>query len=1586
VRRSFFPRPIKFCPFFWREERRKSTSRAFRFFAPPPLFAHKSSHLNLFGENASLHHHKQRNRERRDDDEYDDDDDTERRSNFKKIITLMMTQPRRAMLEKARRASHGLASTSFPSCSSLNFGARTKSSVAKTTTTTTTTTTSDDARQKQRQTALQTYAKNFQTQQELSRAIELGKPPPENAWWCYKYFWDPIVVESTPTKTNETRKKTDYVLRTQRKQGAINSYFPTFVYRALSGYRGDLPMKEFEKDGSGLHGTNFPWMWMWLRQATSMESWFPTQVPVLAHVVGEGDAKRKPPPFSGTPKKITTYYQLKAKNTMEMTVKGNQLLDFMSANSLLYYSSQSGNDWWSKWPLKLKLKKRKQMWLTIVGLPREESLMMHEALFSQVMKDAAFIYATDWTFSKKLKKTFLGTDGSTSRPDSKTGLVHLKKTYSSDTNDGTQLVSTQQMKELIAPHVVAPTYFPFPFFNKDASNNPLVVAFVLPSKATNEKAVEELSDIFRFARETNVDIAVCGLELDNKRNNDTPLSELQWQNLQNETVRLTQKACSIEWENRMANAFEHQERAFIDTFLDLDETIEALKQGHCTSKKAKEKFDDIAWTFSNAKDMGDKNDGYLGRTIRFFVQLGFDNKRTDDAHHFENFGNRAKVAILDTLKCLNGELTEDELISREEERKAIFAKAEKSASDTSPSSSFKSSTRNSEIFPPLTQLEEVLQRFRRAYFVKRAKETLYSTVTDKLGLRGNSPTELNEFPVGVLRYAHDSMILKSVDELERASGLPRNDLSLISTMGVVEYIEKAMMVEEQNLEDMKEKLNELKLLCDDEATPILAQDEEEIDILIHRVIKANEEASKRFAYFQEKDRLSLLPQWNEFVENGAISFAEINSRSREFTKVMQMMESRLQKLEACKDLMRAMSDNDHFTLKDKIAFLQSQSAVPNEMIEKAILRQKELQKAYAQYLKDTRVKRGMSAYKQRYSGEVNAGKSIWYDRKHILGTGSLGVVVYKGYYDEKHPTKEVVNSYDAAIKRIPLDADSKKADERRQLLRREFEVHRKVASRRIIRLFGAELNVHEDDDDDDDSNKAAYVATELCGQTLTSWLVTGAGAHKKKDAAEFKEARQSVKVIPWEKRVQVVSQIAVAVKEIHASGVAHNDIKADNCLQSAIIDEEGKRMETFKISDFGLAKEFDDRFQSFEGSQGTQNFTSKFTMGPSTLGTGSMQNPLREPPEVLIGDRSGVVKLTPKRDVWDLGCLAFQVLTGAWSPYSSVEIKETDFAAITRMNQKKRDGRYENLNNLLAVANLPRHVQVVANYLIGKTLHQNPKKRPTSAEFVSMMQLWNPEFCMEQIEELADRCNPSKVGRSMSLIGDQTTQDLVERAWGGRKAEAKRVTENINNWKDQILSSLLQSSERRRGEFTRGEFSSSSSSSSSGNANNNNSRPLLRSQKLRERRKRRRMVASDDTGDASPTLLNAEDSGDNIPEDKMETLKVSSASLESLATEMPEDKKQEQLSAGAYTNDFLGLILCIRNIWTHPPMPRRGDGGEGLRIQREMKNWLSANGAPFVEEPGEDELDKLERLVELYFVTRFPDAAIIAYNLLHGKK
>ena len=66
---------------------------------------------------------------------------------------------RRALADARRRAGHRSSSSSTSSTS-----------------------TSAAAALRERQ--QNAYASNFQTQQELTRAIELGKPPPENAWWC----------------------------------------------------------------------------------------------------------------------------------------------------------------------------------------------------------------------------------------------------------------------------------------------------------------------------------------------------------------------------------------------------------------------------------------------------------------------------------------------------------------------------------------------------------------------------------------------------------------------------------------------------------------------------------------------------------------------------------------------------------------------------------------------------------------------------------------------------------------------------------------------------------------------------------------------------------------------------------------------------------------------------------------------------------------------------------------------------------------------------------------------------------------------------------------------------------------------------------------------------------------------------------------------------------------------------------------------------------------------------------------------------------------------------------------------------------
>ena len=135
------------------------------------------------------------------------------------------------------------------------------------------------------------------------------------------------------------------------------------------------------------------------------------------------------------------------------------------------------------------------------------------------------------------------------------------------------------------------------------------------------------------------------------------------------------------------------------------------------------------------------------------------------------------------------------------------------------------------------------------------------------------------------------------------------------------------------------------------------------------------------------------------------------------------------------------------------------------------------------------------------------------------------------------------------------------------------------------------------------------------------------------------------------------------------------------------------------------------------------------------------------------------MQLTPKRDVWDLGCLAFQVLTGRgllilrWKSKRTMSPDHEDESQEKR--RKVRKFEYSFTSRIYLAR--PSRLQLSD----WKTLHQNPKKRPTSAEFVSMMQLCDPEFCMEQIEDVADRSNPGKVGRAKSLIGDQTTQNLV---------------------------------------------------------------------------------------------------------------------------------------------------------------------------------------------------------------------------------
>jgi tetratricopeptide (TPR) repeat protein len=152
-----------------------------------------------------------------------------------------------------------------------------------------------------------------------------------------------------------------------------------------------------------------------------------------------------------------------------------------------------------------------------------------------------------------------------------------------------------------------------------------------------------------------------------------------------------------------------------------------------------------------------------------------------------------------------------------------------------------------------------------------------------------------------------------------------------------------------------------------------------------------------------------------------------------------------------------------------------------------------------------------------------------------------------------------------------------------------------------------------------------YRARREDGDTDVALKVIAAGEDASPEAlARFqREARiaqeldhPGMREFTWEQAVTIVRDVADALAVAHDKGVLHRDIKPSNIL----MDGDGKP----HLTDFGLAK--DTRTES------------KYTRTGQTLGT-----PAYMSPEQARGD---LAQLTPASDVWALGCVLFEALSG----------------------------------------------------------------------------------------------------------------------------------------------------------------------------------------------------------------------------------------------------------------------------------------------------------------------------------------------------
>jgi putative methionine-R-sulfoxide reductase with GAF domain/predicted Ser/Thr protein kinase len=190
----------------------------------------------------------------------------------------------------------------------------------------------------------------------------------------------------------------------------------------------------------------------------------------------------------------------------------------------------------------------------------------------------------------------------------------------------------------------------------------------------------------------------------------------------------------------------------------------------------------------------------------------------------------------------------------------------------------------------------------------------------------------------------------------------------------------------------------------------------------------------------------------------------------------------------------------------------------------------------------------------------------------ILGYGGMGVV-YRAH--------DLTLDQEIALKRLRPDRIS---TERREILRREIILSRKVTHENVCRIYDLQ-----------EIDGVEYVSMEyLKGKSL-------------------KEMEEGEGILPLGRGLAIAKGICRGLAAVHRIGVLHRDLKPEN----VIVDEEGRA----RLMDFGIAI---DRAQSLREKSGSVPGTPQFLA-----------------PELLRGAAPDA-----KTDIYALGVLLYEMFTG----------------------------------------------------------------------------------------------------------------------------------------------------------------------------------------------------------------------------------------------------------------------------------------------------------------------------------------------------
>ena len=241
-------------------------------------------------------------------------------------------------------------------------------------------------------------------------------------------------------------------------------------------------------------------------------------------------------------------------------------------------------------------------------------------------------------------------------------------------------------------------------------------------------------------------------------------------------------------------------------------------------------------------------------------------------------------------------------------------------------------------------------------------------------------------------------------------------------------------------------------------------------------------------------------------------------------------------------------------------------------------------------------------------------------------------------------------------------------------LARDRRIGRRVALK-VIRLTASQF---EDQTAADEFNRRLQREAEVCGALLHPNIVTlyEAGYENERIsylAMEYVEGETLLNLLRRTGILQVDTALAIiadvlrGLEHAHHSGIVHRDIKPANVLLSA----EGAA----KVADFGIARPVNSSMTQIGALMGTPNYMA---------------------PEQVLGH-----DLTPRADIFALGVMMFELLTGV-KPFAASDLTGTLHNILRQTPPHLSD-----IN-----PSVPQPVADLVRRMLGKT----PEERPTASQ------------------------------------------------------------------------------------------------------------------------------------------------------------------------------------------------------------------------------------------------------------------------------